>query len=150
RSGKTRCFECHGMPTFNNPDFKVIGVPDLAGQPPDYGRAEIAGGGGYRPASKMPTLRKVLLTRAAIHNGRFTTREQVLDFYAKGGGPGAGLETPNLDDKIRPYEVTAQEKEGLIGFLASLTDESRLPTFPDRVPSGLPVVQHLENPGRAV
>src|SRR5215467_1630938 len=150
RSGKTRCFECHGMPTFNNPDFKVIGVPDLDGQDPDYGRAEIAGGDGYKRAFKVPTLRNVVLTAPYMHNGRFTTLDQVLDFYAKGGGPGAGLETPNLDDKIRPYEITAQEKEDLIAFLASLTDESRLPTFPDRVPSGLPVVQHLDNPGRAL
>jgi cytochrome c peroxidase len=35
RSGKTRCFECHGLPTFSNPDFKVVGVPDLEGQQPD-------------------------------------------------------------------------------------------------------------------
>jgi cytochrome c peroxidase len=150
RSGKTRCFECHGMPTFNNPDFKVIGVPDLAGQPPDYGRSEIAGGDGYKRAFKVPTLRNVVLTAPYMHNGRFTTLEQVLDFYAKGGGPGAGLETPNLDDKIRPYEITAQEKEDLIAFLASLTDESKLPAFPDRVPSALPVVQHIDNPGRAL
>src|SRR5262245_29433379 len=39
RSLKTRCFECHGFPTFANPDFKVIGVPPLAGQPDDIGRA---------------------------------------------------------------------------------------------------------------
>ncbi|HKG22901.1 MAG TPA: cytochrome-c peroxidase, partial [Blastocatellia bacterium] len=29
RSGKTRCFECHGLPTFANRDFKIVGVPDL-------------------------------------------------------------------------------------------------------------------------
>src|SRR5215470_623460 len=148
RSGKTRCFECHGMPTFNNPDFKVIGVPDLDSQEPDYGRSEIAGGDGYKRAFKVPTLRNVVLTAPYMHNGRFTTLEQVLDFYSKGGGPGMGLATPNLDDKIRPYEITAQEKEDLIAFLASLTDESKLPAFPERVPSGLPVAPHLNNPGR--
>lgn len=30
RSLKTRCFECHGLPTFTNPDCKVIGAPRLA------------------------------------------------------------------------------------------------------------------------
>src|SRR5262245_5557136 len=29
RSLKTRCFECHGFPTFANPDFKVIGVTKM-------------------------------------------------------------------------------------------------------------------------
>src|SRR6185295_9667983 len=43
RSLKTRCFECHGFPTFANPDFKVVGVPDVPGQEADLGRAEAAG-----------------------------------------------------------------------------------------------------------
>jgi cytochrome c peroxidase len=150
RSGKTRCFECHGLPTFNNPAFKVVGVPDLEGQKPDMGRAEIAGGDGYNRAFKVPTLRNVALTAPYMHNGRFKTLEEVLEFYSKGGGPGMGLATPNLDDKIRPYTISAQEKDDLISFLCSLTDESAMPAFPDKVPSGLPVVPHRDNPGRAL
>ena len=49
RSLKTRCFECHNLPTFHNPDFKVIGVPGRAGAPAHTGRAESAGAG-YAPA----------------------------------------------------------------------------------------------------
>jgi parallel beta-helix repeat protein len=150
RSGKTRCFECHGLPTFNNPDFKVVGVPDLEGQQPDYARAEIAGGAGYERAFKIPTLRNVALTAPYMHNGRFRTLEEVLDFYSRGGGPAFGLRLANLDDKIRPYELSAQEKEDLVSFLCSLTDESKLPQFPARVPSGLPVVSRLSNAGRAL
>ena len=150
RSGKTRCFECHGLPTFNNPDFKVIGVPDLEGQKPDYGRSEIAGGDGYKRAFKVPTLRNVALTAPYMHNGRFKTLEEVLDFYSHGGGPGMGLSISNVDDKIRPYPLSAQEKDDMVAFLCSLTDESKIPQFPDKVPSGLPVVPHLENPGRVL
>ncbi|HEY6329498.1 MAG TPA: parallel beta-helix domain-containing protein, partial [Blastocatellia bacterium] len=150
RSGKTRCFECHGLPTFNNPDFKVIGVPDLEGQKPDLGRAEIAGGDGYQRAFKVPTLRNVALTAPYMHNGRFKTLDEVLDFYSHGGGPGMRVPTPNVDDKIRPYALTAQEKDDLIAFLCSLTDESNMPVFPDKVPSGLSIVPHLDNPGRAL
>jgi len=150
RSGKTRCFECHGLPTFSNPDFKVVGVPDLDGQQPDLGRAEIAGGSGYDRAFKVPTLRNIALTAPYMHNGRFKRLEEVLDFYAHGGGPGLGFHVPNLDDKIRPYELSVQEKEDLAAFLCSLTDESKLPQFPISVPSGLPVVPRLSNPGRAV
>src|SRR5262249_40163463 len=36
----------------------------------------------------------------------------------------------------------------LIAFLFALTDESNLPEFPEKVPSGLPVVPHLKNPAR--
>jgi len=150
RSGKTRCFECHGLPTFNNPDFKVVGVPDLDGQVEDRGRAEIAGGSGYERAFKVPTLRNVALTGPYMHNGRFKTLEDVVDFYSHGGGPGLGLPVPNVDDKIRPYEMSAQEKQDLVAFLCALTDESKIPQFPASVPSGLPVAPRLGNPGRAL
>jgi parallel beta-helix repeat protein len=148
RSGKARCFECHGLPTFANPDFKVLGVPDLEGQPPDLGRGEVVGSENYNRAFKIPTLRNVVLTAPYMHNGRFKTLEEVLDFYARGGGPGMGSNLPNIDDKIRAFSLSPQEKEDLIAFLYALTDESRLPAIPERVPSGLPVVPRLANPAR--
>jgi cytochrome c peroxidase len=152
RSLKTRCFECHGFPNFANPDFKVIGVPDLpphiAGQPdtprrPDLGRAEVVKDPASEHAFRVPTLRNVALTAPYMHNGRFPTLENVIDFYASGGGEGNGMKLPNLDDKIRRFTLTPQEKGDLVAFLKSLTDESKLPAVPDRVPSGLPVVPRL-------
>ena len=146
RSGKTRCFECHGLPTFANRDFKIIGVPDIDPQKPDLGRAEIEGGDGYRYAFKVPSLRNVVLSAPYMHNGRFKTLEEVLDFYAAGGGPGVGFKEAIPDDKIHSYTITPQEKTDLIAFLYALTDESNLPEFPERVPSGLPIVGRLKNP----
>lgn len=150
RSLKTRCFECHNLPTFANPDFKVVGVPDadLAAHgldSPDLGRAEIEGGEPYERAFKVPTLRNVALTAPYMHGGQFETLSDVIDFYAEGGGAGAGMDLPNLDDKIRPFELSEQEKSDLIAFLHALTDESAKPSFPESVPSGLPVVPRLEN-----
>jgi parallel beta-helix repeat protein len=143
RSLKTRCFECHGFPTFANPDFKVIGVPDMPGQPKDAGRSEIEGGEPYKNAFKVPTLRNVALTAPYMHNGRFQTLEEVIDFYSAGGGKGQGLELPNLDDKIRRFSLSDQEKKDLVAFLHALTDESKKPDIPERVPSGLPVVPRV-------
>ncbi len=143
RSLKTRCFECHGFPTFANPDFKVIGVPDFPGQPKDFGRSEIEGGEPYKNAFKVPTLRNVALTAPYMHNGRFQTLEEVIDFYATGGGKGQGLDLPNLDDKIRRFKLSDQERKDLVAFLHALTDESKKPEIPERVPSGLPVVPRL-------
>lgn len=150
RSGQARCFECHGLPNFSSPDFKVIGVPKLEGDPEDRGRAAIAGGDGLRGAFKVPTLRNVALTAPYMHNGRFGTLEDVLDFYANGGGPGAGVPTPNLDDKIRRIAFTPQQKADLIAFLHALTDESALAPPPSRVPSTLPVVGRMRNAAREV
>ncbi len=148
RSGKTRCFECHGLPTFANPDFKIIGVPVVEGQEPDLGRFEVTKGEGNKHAFKVPTLRNVVLNAPYMHNGRFKTLEEVIDFYAAGGGSGVGFNVPHIDDKIRSYTISAQEKSDLVAFLYSLTDESKLPAIPDSVPSGLAVVARIQNAAR--
>lgn len=150
RSLKTRCFECHGFPNFANPDFKVVGVPDLPGQKPDLGRQEAGGGPAYARAFKVPTLRNVAKTAPYMHNGKYETLQEVVLFYQKGGGAGEGLDLENLDDKIRRFALTADEQRDLIAFLESLTDESNVPEFPERVPSGLAVVPRLrkDNPAK--
>lgn len=148
RSGKTRCFECHGLPTFANPDFKIVGVPDIEGHEPDFGRFDVTKGEGNKRAFKVPTLRNVALNPPYMHNGRFKTLEEVINFYAAGGGPGIGFATPHIDDKMRPYSITPEERADLVAFLHALTDESNLPEFPERVPSGLPVVPRLKNSAR--
>ncbi len=142
-SPKTRCNECHGIPTFANRDFKVIGVPDPPDGPKDVHKegAEKGRGGGPNGAFKVPTLRNIALTAPYMHSGVFQTLEEVLDFYSNGGGRGLGLEVPLQDDKIRKFQLTPQEKADIIAFLLALTDESALPEIPKRVPSGLPVVE---------
>ena len=120
RSLKTRCFECHNFPTFANPDFKIVGVPDLEGQSPDLGRGEIEGTN-YNHAFKVPTLRNIALTAPYMHNGVFSTLDEVIDFYSEGGGPGLGLEISNVDDKIRNFTLTKRERSDLIvSFMLSL------------------------------
>jgi parallel beta-helix repeat protein len=146
RSLRTRCFECHGFPTFANQDFKVIGVPDLPGQSPDLGRAAAAGNNKVdERAFKVPTLRNIELTAPYMHNGIFKTLDEVLDFYSTGGGAGRGMKLSNLDDKIRAFSLTPQEKSDIIAFLKSLTDESSLPDIPEKVPSGYEVVPGIRN-----
>lgn len=146
RSLQTRCFECHNLPTFNNPDFKVIGLPDAEDLAvPDNGRVEIADGEAYQRAFKVPTLRNVALTAPYMHNGIFSTLDEVIDFYSDGGGAGRGLDVPNIDDKIRPFHLDGGQRKDLIAFLHSLTDESAKPSIPESVPSGLPVVEGLSN-----
>ena len=144
RSLKTRCFECHNFPTFNNPDFKAIGVPNLENNEPDLGRAEIVGKG-YENAFKVPTLRNIALTAPYMHNGIFNTLDEVVDFYAGGGGRSHGFKGSQLDDKIRKFDLSHEERKDLVAFMHALTDESNKPTIPKEVPSSLPVVNSLDN-----
>lgn len=144
-STRTRCAECHGLPNFANQDFKVIGVPQPTDGPADTHRptADPGRGGGPNSSYKIPTLRNVALSAPYMHNGLFRTLEEVIDFYAKGGGRGHGLTVPAQDDKIRKYDLTTQEKADIVAFLKSLTDLSAIPAFPRRLPSGLPVVPRI-------
>ncbi|MEZ4594433.1 MAG: cytochrome c peroxidase, partial [Chloroflexota bacterium] len=141
RSGATRCFECHTAPTFASDTFRVVGVPS-----DDPGRAAIAEDGS-EGAFKVPSLRNIALTAPYMHNGSLATLEEVVDFYADGGGRVHGQE--NVDVFVQGFELTDQERLDLVAFLYALTDESGLPDVPTAVPSGLPVIQPTDNPARA-
>lgn len=147
RSANTRCFECHAAPTFGLDAFFVTGSPDLPGQPHDLGRAGVAADG-EDGAFKSPTLRNIVLSAPYMHNGAFATLEEVLDFYAQGGGRPDGV--TNVHRHVTGFEMNDQDKEDMIAFLYALTDESSLPEFPESVPSGLPVVERAANPTREI
>jgi parallel beta-helix repeat protein len=145
RSAATRCFECHAAPTFASETFRLIGVPDAPGLAHDAGRAAVVADG-VDGAFKVPSLRNVTLTAPYMHNGVFATLEEVVEFYAGGGGRASGLE--NVDPFVRGFDFSEQEKADLVAFLYALTDESNLPEIPAVAPSGLPVVPALDNPAR--
>ena len=147
RSAATRCFECHAAPTFGDESFSVTGVPDLPGQPHDPGRLDVEADS-LDGAFKAPTLRNIALTAPYMHNGAFSTLEEVVDFYAQGGGRDAGVQ--NVDIHVLGFDLTDQEKSDLVAFLYALTDETNLPQIPVSVPSGLDVVSHVDNPARDV
>lgn len=144
RSVSTRCFECHEIPTFAMKEYKVLGVPSLTNPTmvdDDRGRAAIMPGAAYERAFRVPTLRNITKTAPYMHNGSFKTLDEVLDFYSKGGGLGRGYKLDNVDDKIRKFDLSADEKADLIAFMEALTDESLVPEVPKVVPSGLPVAK---------
>jgi len=145
RSLKTRCFECHALPNFSDGSFRVIGVPEDEGHAHDVGRAKVPGQG-PEGAFKVPTLRNVALSAPYMHNGKFSKLEEVIDFYAKGGGHQFKNLSLDIDDKIGTFEITAEETADLVAFLHALTDISLLPEAPARVPSGLPVVTVKSKP----
>ncbi len=149
RSLKTRCFECHLLPTFDAPLFKVLGTPDGQGRPMDEGRKKVTGNPLDLASFAVPTVRNIDLTAPYMHSGVFSTLEQVIDFYADGGGTGGdGYALPTINRHVRGFKITPQEKSDLIAFLRALTDESARPAIPQRVPSGLAILAngHLTNP----
>ena len=113
---------------------------------PDLGRIEVFNGPDAEFAFRVPGLRNVALSAPYMHNGAFLTLEEVVQFYADGGGLDAGGVDVQVDEKLRGFDLTDQEAQDLVAFLYALTDEpSDLITIPESVPSGLPVIQAQEN-----
>ena len=73
---------------------------------------------------KIPNLRNITLTAPYMHDGRFTTLNQVLDHYSH------NIQNhPNLDSRLKDsnnqamkMNISNQEKTAIIAFLGTLTD----------------------------
>ena len=84
--------------------------------PNDLGLYRITESPGDRWKFRTQTLRNISLTAPYMHNGRFDTLREVIDFYDRGGVP-----NELLSPLIRPLGLTEREKLDLDTFLRSLT-----------------------------
>ena len=69
----------------------------------------------------MPTLRNIAVTAPYMHDGRYATLEEVIEHYSSGGHGVA-----NEDVNIRYFDLSDQQKQDMISFLKTLTDEEFL------------------------
>lgn len=115
--GKGQCLRCHFGFNFTDERFHNLGV-DWDKDHIDVGRYGVSRNPKDLGAFKTPTLREVARTAPFMHDGRFATLRQVVDFYDQGGIP-----NPHLDPVIKPLKLTDQEKEDLVEFLLSLNGE---------------------------
>lgn len=118
--GKGGCTNCHTYspdhPFFSDYEFHNTGV-GWEGTA-DLGRFEISKERGDKGAFRTPSLRNVAKTAPYMHDGHFATLSEVVDYYA-----GGGEKNPFLDEKIKPLNLTGEEKSDLVAFLNSLTGE---------------------------
>ena len=122
--GRAQCATCHGGPNFTDDRFHNTGVGQHAGAATDQGRYAVSHDERDHGAFKTPTLREVTLTAPYMHDGSLKTLEDVVDFYNKGGD-----RNPNLDRRMRPLQLSADEKAQLVAFMKALSG---------RVTDGLP------------
>ena len=74
---------------------------------------------------KVPSLRNVMLTSPYMHDGRFDTIEEVLDFYSTGIQDHANLHALlKTNNEPIKFNFTGGEKDALIQFFSTLTDFS--------------------------
>ncbi len=118
-SEKGDCFHCHGGILFTDNNFHNNGLDT---QPSPIGRSAITGNPNDLGKFKSPTLRNIALTGPYMHDGRYTTLEEVIDFYSE------GLKiSPTIDPLMKQahkggIHLTGKEKSDLLAFLHTLTD----------------------------
>lgn len=112
---KGGCWQCHSGPNYSDEKLHNTGV-SWGREPLDLGQFEITNNEEHRGLFKTPTLRDVALSGPYMHDGSMATLEEVVEFYDKGG-----VENPNLDRRIKPLNLSEQEKADLVEFLKALT-----------------------------
>lgn len=151
--GRGNCRTCHSGPNFSDGEFHDLGIAPIdGGRARDSGRfgglerlladpfnsasphsdaregekakalASLIVGPQSWGEFKTPSLRNVARTAPYTHQGRFAALEDVLHFYStlEGMLP-AGHHAESI---LAPLSLDAGEREDLLAFLRSLTDES--------------------------
>lgn len=137
--GKAKCATCHFAPIFNGTvppnytetEMELLGVPAKndtlnAMVDADLGAFNVFGTEARKFFFKTPTVRNIELTGPYMHNGVYTTLEEVVDFYNRGGGAGIGIDLEYQTLPPDKLELNGQEKKALIEFMKSLTDQQAM------------------------
>lgn len=118
------CAHCHGGAQFFQNRFHNNG---LDASPLDPGRQEVTGFDEDFARFRVPTLRNIALTAPYMHDGRFKTLEDVVNHYSDHIAQSTTLSA----DLRGMIALTAQERQDLVAFLHTLTDQEfiRNPAF---------------------
>jgi cytochrome c peroxidase len=97
---------------FSDEKYHNLGV-GMDVDDPDLGRFVVTSEDKDRGAFKTPTVRNVAMTAPYMHDGSQITLEEVVEWYAKGGHP-----NPHLDTNVKKLELSDQDKQDLVEFMA--------------------------------
>ncbi|MFT7453131.1 MAG: cytochrome c peroxidase [Patescibacteria group bacterium] len=117
------CAHCHGGANFENDLYMNNGL-DTDATMTDIGREAVTQDPNDKGKFKVPTLRNVALTAPYMHDGRFQTLEQVIDHYNEGIQESTTADPTVLNTKDTGLFLTPQDKEDLINYLKTLTDDT--------------------------
>lgn len=123
------CMQCHntdGHALATSGDFRNNGL-DAISDPMKYTdkgyggtTGKIADNGKF----KVPSLRNVALTAPYMHDGRFATLEEVIDFYSEGVNASANVDARMSRAHVGGVQLTEEKKHQILAFLYTLTDQN--------------------------
>jgi cytochrome c peroxidase len=121
-SGRTQCSNCHETVTFSGDQARNNGLDAFIS---DEGVGGVNGTNQDRGKFKVNSLRNIALTAPYMHDGRFATLRDVVQFYNNGI-----QNSPTLDNRlrvqngqVRRMNLNGQEIDAIVAFLNTLTDE---------------------------
>jgi len=123
-SGRTQCSNCHETNTFSGDQARNNG---LDANLTDLGVGGVTGRNQDNGEFKTGSLRNIALTAPYMHDGRFQTLREVVEFY------NTGIQaSPELDNRlrgpggngVRRMNLSPQEVDALVAFMETLTDPS--------------------------
>jgi len=117
------CVHCHGGANFENDQYMNNGLDSDASMV-DTGREQVTQDANDKGKFKVPSLRNIALTAPYMHDGRFQTLEQVVNHYNAGIQESATVDPTVLNTKDTGLFLTEQDKEDIVRFLQTLTDET--------------------------
>lgn len=144
-TGKGRCDQCHSGWNLTDEKFHNIGI-GWDKEPVDVGRLAVTGKKRDNGSFKTPTLREISRTAPYMHDGRFGTLEEVVDYYNEGvianpfldaemvrpalflqktldSSDGSSQSEENASVVVKELNLTALEKSDMVAFLGALEGE---------------------------
>lgn len=158
-SERLECHHCHGgfnftqstsheqqlidrRPFHNTGLYNVAQAQGVSGYPlKDIGLGEVSTLVKDNGRFRAPTLRNIKQSAPYMHDGSVATLSEVIDIYAAGGRniidgkyQGDGRANPLKSPFIKGFELTAEEKQDLLAFLDTLTDQEFLTSPLHKIP----------------
>lgn len=110
--GTTGAMSNNGLQAYSKKQGDDLGLAAITADSMDFGKF------------KIPSLRNLLFTAPYMHDGRFESLEQVVDFYSEGL-----VNSPQIDSKMTGaahggMRLSVSEKKDIVNFLKTLSDSS--------------------------
>ena len=121
--GAGDCFHCHNTPLFRIDKFSNNGLDASFSDP---GRSAVTGDPADRGKFKVPSLRNIAVSGPYMHDGRFSTLDEVLEHYSSGLQKSPSLDANMVAVDFGGLMLTTQDKADLKAFMEALTDSTFL------------------------
>lgn len=114
------CFHCHGGSLATDYSYKNNGLDAM---PQDTGRGKVTGDPNDYYMFKVPSLRNVEYSAPYMHDGRFATLDEVINFYSIGLQHSSPNISPLMEFSAQGgVQLNPQERLELKAFLMTLSD----------------------------